>query len=78
MHPPRNGQSSAQFAIDKVLSFGIRMAPNIAQRFANLIRHVLVCFFGRAAHSDNLTGRGNAKENTQMSFDKRSDVFGLS
>ena len=38
---------------------------------------VLVCFFGRAAHSDSLTGSGNAKENTQMSFDKRSDVFGL-
>ena len=40
MHPPRKGQLSAQFAIDKVLGFGIRMASNVAQRFANLIRHV--------------------------------------
>ena len=40
MHPPRKGQMSAQFAIDKVLGFGIRMASNVAQRFANLIRHV--------------------------------------
>ena len=40
MHPPRNGQSFAQFSIDKVLGFGIRMASNIAQRFANLIRNV--------------------------------------
>ena len=40
MHPPRKGQISAQFAIDKVLGFGIRMASNIAQRFANLIRHI--------------------------------------
>ena len=40
MHPPRSGQNSAQFAIDKVLGFGIRMASNIAQRFANLIRHI--------------------------------------
>ena len=40
MHPLRNGETSAQLAIDKVLGFGIRMASNIAQRFANLIRHV--------------------------------------
>ena len=43
MHPPRKGQLSAQFAIDKVLGFGIRMASNVAQRFANLIRHVFCC-----------------------------------
>ena len=40
MHLPRSGQNPAQFAIDKVLGFGIHMASNIAQRFANLIRHV--------------------------------------
>ena len=40
MRPPRKGQLSAQFAVDKVLGFGIRMASNVAQRFANLIRHV--------------------------------------
>ena len=40
MHPPRSGQNSAQFAIDKVLGFGTRMASDIAQRVANLIRHV--------------------------------------
>ena len=30
MNPPRKGQLSAQFAIDKVLGFGIRTASNVA------------------------------------------------
>ena len=40
MYPLREGQLSTQFAIDKVLGFGIRMTSNVDQRFANLIRHV--------------------------------------
>ena len=33
--------------IDKVLGFGIRMASNVAQRFANLIRHVFCRKMGK-------------------------------
>ena len=37
MHPPRKTNSSVRFALDRVLGFGIKMASNVAQRFANMI-----------------------------------------
>ena len=36
-HPPRKGQDSVTFAYDKVLGFGLKMASNIAQRFADFL-----------------------------------------
>jgi site-specific DNA-cytosine methylase len=44
MHPPRPGQEQAGFAYDTVLGFGIKMASNVAQRFADF----LVSIFRRA------------------------------
>ena len=40
IHPPRPGQESVSFAYDKVLGFGIKMASNIAQRFADFLVHI--------------------------------------
>ena len=40
VHPPRVGQSSVSFSYDKVLGFGLKMASNIAQRFADLLVHI--------------------------------------
>ena len=40
MHPPR-GTAKARFGHDKVLGFGIKMASNIAQRFADLMVFIL-------------------------------------
>lgn len=40
VHPPRAGQDSVSFAFDRVLGFGIKMASNIAQRFADLLVHI--------------------------------------
>ena len=37
MHPPRHGEDRASFAYDTVLGFGINMASNVAQRFADFI-----------------------------------------
>lgn len=37
MHPPRTGQERASFAYDTVLGFGLKMASNIAQRFADFL-----------------------------------------
>ena len=37
IHPPRKGQSMAQFGYDTVLGFGISMGSNIAQRFADFL-----------------------------------------
>ena len=37
VHPPRAGQESVTFAYDKVLGFGIKMASNVAQRFADFL-----------------------------------------
>jgi hypothetical protein len=45
---------------------GTEAAPNVEAFFATM----LVCFFGRAVHSDSLTGSGKAKENTKMSLTK--------
>ena len=39
-HPPRAGQERISFAFDTVLGFGIKMASNIAQRFADFIVHI--------------------------------------
>jgi hypothetical protein len=44
MHPPRPGEERASFAYDTVLGFGIKMASNVAQRFADF----LVFVFRRA------------------------------
>jgi hypothetical protein len=40
IRPPRPGQQSVSFAYDKVLGFGIKMASNIAQRFADFLVHI--------------------------------------
>ena len=40
MHPPRAGQEWATFAYDTVLGFGIKMASNVAQRFADFLVHI--------------------------------------
>ena len=40
MHPPRTGESKASFAYDTVLGFGIKMASNVAKRFADLLVHI--------------------------------------
>ena len=40
LHPPRPGQARARFAYDTVLGFGVKMASNIAQRFADLIAQI--------------------------------------
>ena len=40
VHPPRAGQQYATFAYDRVLGFGLKMASNIAQRFADFLVHV--------------------------------------
>ena len=40
MHPPRPGQEQAGFAYDTVLGFGIEMASNVAQRFADFLVHI--------------------------------------
>ena len=37
MHPPRAGEELASFAYDTVLGFGIKMASNVAQRFADFL-----------------------------------------
>ena len=37
VHPPRPGQEGVTFAYDTVLGFGVKMASNIAQRFADLL-----------------------------------------
>ena len=41
VHPPRPGQKQVTFAYDTVLGFGIKMASNVAQRFANFLVHIL-------------------------------------
>ena len=40
-HPPRSGQEQVTFAYDTVLGFGIKMASNIAQKFADFLVHVM-------------------------------------
>ena len=40
IHSPRPGHQSVSFAYDKVLGFGIKMASNIAQRFADFLVHI--------------------------------------
>ena len=40
LHPPREGQQLASFAFDTMLGFGIKMASNVAQRFADLLVHI--------------------------------------
>ena len=40
MHPPRIGEDRATFAYDTVLGFGIKMASNVAQRFADFLAHI--------------------------------------
>ena len=40
MHPPRAGQEQASFACDTVLGLSIKMASNVAQRFADLLVHI--------------------------------------
>jgi hypothetical protein len=40
MHPPKGNSKSAAFGFDTVLGFGIKMASNIAQRFADFIVHI--------------------------------------
>ena len=47
MHPSRPGEERASFAYDTVLGFGIKMASNVAQRFADF----LVFIFRRAVQS---------------------------
>jgi hypothetical protein len=40
VHPPRAGEDRVTFAYDSVLGFGIKMASNIAQRFADFLVHI--------------------------------------
>ena len=40
MPPPRLGQNMASFGYDTVLGFGIKMASNVAQRFANFLVNI--------------------------------------
>ena len=37
MHPPRKGEELSSFAFDSVLGFGLKMASNVAQRFADFL-----------------------------------------
>ena len=41
VHPPRQHQERVSFAYDTVLGFGIKMASNVAQRFANFLVHIM-------------------------------------
>ena len=40
VHPPRAGEDRVTFAYDSVLGFGIKMASNVAQRFADFLVHI--------------------------------------
>ena len=40
VHPPRKGQQSVAYGYDKVLGFGIKMASNVAQRFADFLVYI--------------------------------------
>lgn len=40
VHSPRKGRERVSFAYDTVLGFGIKLASNIAQRFADFLVHI--------------------------------------